>query len=187
MLYPAELRAQKRTPIPNSLGVSGPPANLTGAPARSRPFVHGSEWGTGRLYFSAQEARPRRIPRPPYSRPDPPARKRHVPRYPGRMDRSHCGVMFSGKSEELIRRVRRALIAGRSTRLFKSHLDDRYGGVFRISSHDGRELEAIPVNHSVQIAEQVPEGTQVVAIDEAQFLDEASSRWQMRWPIEAPV
>ena len=83
-----------------------------------------------------------------------------------------AGVMFSGKSEELIRRVRRALIAKRSTRLFKSHLDDRYGGVFQITSHDGRELEAIPVNNSVQIAEQVPAGTQVVAIDEAQFLDE---------------
>ena len=83
-----------------------------------------------------------------------------------------AGVMFSGKSEELIRRVRRALIARRSTRLFKSHLDDRYSGVFRITSHDGRELEAIPVNNSLQIAEQVPAGTQVVAIDEAQFLDD---------------
>ncbi|NNM33588.1 MAG: thymidine kinase, partial [Gemmatimonadetes bacterium] len=83
-----------------------------------------------------------------------------------------AGVMFSGKSEELMRRVRRALIARRSTRLFKSHLDDRYGGVFRISSHDGQELEAIPVHRSVQIAEQVPPGTHVVAIDEAQFLDD---------------
>lgn len=82
-----------------------------------------------------------------------------------------AGVMFSGKSEELIRRVRRALIAGRSVQLFKSHLDDRYGGVFRISSHDGRELDAEPVSQSAQIAERVKPGTQVVAIDEAQFLD----------------
>ncbi|MCY4571354.1 MAG: thymidine kinase, partial [Gemmatimonadetes bacterium] len=44
-----------------------------------------------------------------------------------------AGVMFSGKSEELIRRVRRALIARRRIQLFKSHLDDRYGGAFRIS------------------------------------------------------
>ena len=80
--------------------------------------------------------------------------------------------MFSGKSEELIRRVRRALIARKRIQVFKSHLDDRYGGVFRISSHDGSEVEAHPVTNSVQIAEQVQPGVQVVAIDEAQFLDE---------------
>jgi len=82
------------------------------------------------------------------------------------------GVMFSGKSEELIRRVRRALIAKKRIQIFKSHLDDRYGGVFRISSHDGSEVEAHPVTNSVQIAEQVQPGVQVVAIDEAQFLDD---------------
>ncbi|MDH3223493.1 MAG: thymidine kinase [Gemmatimonadota bacterium] len=83
-----------------------------------------------------------------------------------------AGVMFSGKSEELIRRVRRALIARKATRLFTSQMDVRYGGVFRISSHDGSELEARPVNRSVQILEQVPGDIQVVAIDEAQFLDD---------------
>lgn len=81
------------------------------------------------------------------------------------------GVMFSGKSEELLRRVRRALIARRTVQVFKSHLDDRYGGIYRISSHDGTEFEAIPVNTSLQIAERVHPDTQVVAIDEAQFLD----------------
>lgn len=86
------------------------------------------------------------------------------------------GVMFSGKSEELLRRVRRAMIARRRVQVFKSHLDDRYGGVFRISSHDGTELEAHPVSSSVQIAEMVREGTQVVAIDEAQFLDDGVVR-----------
>lgn len=80
--------------------------------------------------------------------------------------------MFSGKSEELIRRVRRALIARKRIQVFKSHLDDRYGGVFRISSHDGSEVEAHPVTTSVQIAEQVTPDVQVVAIDEAQFLDD---------------
>ena len=80
--------------------------------------------------------------------------------------------MFSGKSEELIRRVRRALIARKRIQVFKSHLDDRYGGVFRISSHDGTEVEAHPVTTSVQIAEQVRLDMQVVAIDEAQFLDD---------------
>jgi thymidine kinase len=82
------------------------------------------------------------------------------------------GVMFSGKSEELLRRVRRALIAKKRVQVFKSHLDDRYGGVFTISSHDGHEAEAIPVSTSVQIAEAVREDVEVVAIDEAQFLDE---------------
>jgi thymidine kinase len=80
--------------------------------------------------------------------------------------------MFSGKSEELLRRVRRALIARKRVQVFKSHLDDRYAGVYRISSHDGSELEAHPVTTSVQIAEMVRPDTQVVAIDEAQFLDD---------------
>ncbi len=80
--------------------------------------------------------------------------------------------MFSGKSEELIRRVRRALIARRRIQLFKSHLDDRYGGQFQISSHDGRQIDAEPVSNSVQLAERVRPETQVVAIDEAQFLDD---------------
>jgi thymidine kinase len=82
------------------------------------------------------------------------------------------GVMFSGKSEELLRRVRRALIARRHVQVFTSHLDDRYGGVRRIGTHDGKEFEAVPVHHSVQIAERIRPETQVVAIDEAQFLDD---------------
>ena len=48
-----------------------------------------------------------------------------------------AGVMFSGKSEELIRRVRRAVIARQHVQVFKSHIDDRYGGVYAISTHDG--------------------------------------------------
>ena len=82
------------------------------------------------------------------------------------------GVMFSGKSEELLRRVRRALIAKKLVQVFKSHLDDRYGGVYTISSHDGHQAEALPVSSSVQIAEAVLDDTEVVAIDEAQFLDD---------------
>jgi thymidine kinase len=81
------------------------------------------------------------------------------------------GVMFSGKSEELLRRVRRALIAQRQVQLFKPHLDDRYGGVFTVNSHDGHEAEAIPISSSAQIAEAVRPKVAVVAIDEAQFLD----------------
>ncbi|HWH52376.1 MAG TPA: thymidine kinase [Gemmatimonadaceae bacterium] len=82
-----------------------------------------------------------------------------------------CGVMFSGKSEELIRRVRRAIIAKRKVQVFKSHLDERYSGIYTISSHDGRTVEAVPVDTPEQIGRLVLGDTQVVAIDEAQFLD----------------
>ncbi len=79
--------------------------------------------------------------------------------------------MFSGKSEELLRRVRRAIIARRKVQVFKSHLDDRYAGLFAISSHDGRTLEAVPVDSTAQITQQVNPLADVIAIDEAQFLD----------------
>ena len=82
------------------------------------------------------------------------------------------GVMFSGKSEELIRRVRRALIARRRVQVFKSALDDRYHGIGHVSSHDGSGVDAVPVKSSLEIAEQVHPHTQVIAIDEAQFLDD---------------
>ena len=81
-----------------------------------------------------------------------------------------CGVMFSGKSEELIRRVRRALIARKRVQVFKSHLDERYAGLYHVSSHDGRTVEAVPVDAPDQIARELLADTQVVAIDEAQFL-----------------
>jgi thymidine kinase len=82
-----------------------------------------------------------------------------------------AGVMFSGKSEELIRRVRRALIARKRVQVFKSHLDDRYAGVYKVGSHDGRTIEAVPVDSSSQIALRLDPLAQVVAIDEVQFLD----------------
>jgi thymidine kinase len=82
------------------------------------------------------------------------------------------GVMFSGKSEELIRRVRRALIARRRVQVFKSALDDRYHGIFHVSSHDGTGVDAVAVRSSSEVAEQVHPHTQVIAIDEIQFLDD---------------
>ena len=82
-----------------------------------------------------------------------------------------AGVMFSGKSEELIRRVRRAMIARKRVQVFKSHLDGRYAGIYAISSHDGRSVEAVPVDSSGQIAQSLDPMAQVIAIDEAQFLD----------------
>jgi thymidine kinase len=81
------------------------------------------------------------------------------------------GVMFSGKSEEMIRRVRRAIIGKKKVQVFKSHLDDRYSGVYSIASHDGRTVEAVPVDSSLQIAQQLDGHADMVAIDEAQFLD----------------
>jgi thymidine kinase len=84
-----------------------------------------------------------------------------------------CGVMFSGKSEELIRRVRRALIARKRVQVFKSHLDERYSGIYHVSSHDGRTVEAVPIDTPEQISRELLADTQVVAIDEAQFLPAA--------------
>lgn len=81
-----------------------------------------------------------------------------------------AGVMFSGKSEELIRRVRRAIIAKKKVQVFKSHLDDRYG-IYSVTTHDGLAVEAEPVSSSLEIAEKVGPDTSVVAVDEAQFLD----------------
>ena len=84
-----------------------------------------------------------------------------------------AGVMFSGKSEELIRRVRRAIIARKRVQVFKSHLDARYAGIYSVSSHDGRTVEAIPTDSAAQIALQIDPMAHVIAIDEAQFLDAA--------------
>ena len=83
-----------------------------------------------------------------------------------------CGVMFSGKSEELIRRVRRAMIARKNVQVFKSHLDERYAVLYQVSSHDGRTTQAIPIDTPEQIIRQLSASTQVIAIDEAQFLDQ---------------
>src|SRR2546430_3040235 len=62
-----------------------------------------------------------------------------------------AGVMFSGKSEELIRRVRRAVIAKKHVQVFKSHLDARYAGLYSISTHDGGIVEAEPIDSSDEI------------------------------------
>ena len=83
-----------------------------------------------------------------------------------------AGVMFSGKSEELIRRVRRAIIARKRVQVFKSHLDERYAGIYSVSTHDGRTVEATPADNAAQIAVRIDPMANVIAIDEAQFLDE---------------
>jgi thymidine kinase len=81
------------------------------------------------------------------------------------------GPMFSGKSEELIRRVNRALIARQRVQVFKAAIDDRFDRT-AIASHNGRKLEAIPVNDTGELDQLIEHEAQVVAIDECQFLDE---------------
>ncbi|WP_307339481.1 thymidine kinase [Caldalkalibacillus uzonensis] len=83
-----------------------------------------------------------------------------------------CGSMFSGKSEELIRRVRLARYAKQHTQVFKPVLDNRYSEV-AVVSHNGTSLSAIPVEQASHIVDQVQEKTECVAIDEVQFFDEA--------------
>ena len=82
-----------------------------------------------------------------------------------------CGPMFSGKSEELIRRIKRALIGKQKVQAFKPALDDRYD-VSAIASHSERKHEAIPVKDTVELARLLDPEAQVVALDEVQFMDE---------------
>src|SRR3979411_1138394 len=78
--------------------------------------------------------------------------------------------MFSGKSEELIRRVKRAVIARRTVQVFKPALDDRFG-LELVRSHDGDSFVARPVRSSAEIIPLLSPETSVVGIDEVQFFD----------------
>lgn len=86
-----------------------------------------------------------------------------------------CGSMFSGKTEELIRRVRRASIARQKVQVFKPDIDDRYN-IQRVTSHNGQDFGAIPVKDSAALLARVEPDTTVVAIDEAQFFDQGIVR-----------
>ncbi len=81
-----------------------------------------------------------------------------------------CGSMFSGKTEELIRRLRRAEIAKQRVQVFSHSLDTRYGEEL-LASHSGVNWTAIPVQRAEQILERLDPQATVVAIDEAQFFD----------------
>ncbi len=80
------------------------------------------------------------------------------------------GGMFSGKSEELIRRVRRAEIARQRTQIFKPAIDNRFDDQ-RIISRDNRGIDAIAVNNTAQLRASLVFGVKVVGIDEIQFFD----------------
>ncbi len=83
-----------------------------------------------------------------------------------------CGSMFSGKTEELLRRLRRARIARQKVQLFKPSIDNRYG-VTTVASHDGAKWEGEVISSAVEILERLQPDTLIVAIDEVQFFDEA--------------
>ncbi len=88
---------------------------------------------------------------------------------PGRIE-VVCGSMFSGKTEELIRRLKRAKFAKQKVEIFKPSIDTRYSEV-DVVSHDRHSIQSTPVDSSASIA-KLSAGIDVVGIDEAQFLDD---------------
>lgn len=82
-----------------------------------------------------------------------------------------CGSMFSGKTEELIRRLRRAAIARQKIKIFKPSIDNRYSQT-EIVSHDKQKIKSINIENAQEILNHALEA-QVVGIDEAQFFDES--------------
>ena len=81
------------------------------------------------------------------------------------------GPMYSGKSEELIRRLKRAKIAKQEVIVFKPCIDNRYSKE-DVVSHSGISIRAIAINHTEEIHKYITDETQVVGIDEVQFFDE---------------
>lgn len=83
-----------------------------------------------------------------------------------------CGSMYSGKTEELIRRLRRALYAKQKIQVFKPEIDNRYDDLC-IVSHSQMKLESIPVKNTEDIMQKLDKDTCVVGIDEVQFFDKS--------------
>jgi len=81
-----------------------------------------------------------------------------------------CGSMFSGKTDELIRRLVRATIAKQKVQVFKPAIDVRYA-VEKVTSHAGADFDAIPVEKSSEILTKIDKDTTVIGVDEAQFFD----------------
>jgi thymidine kinase len=81
------------------------------------------------------------------------------------------GSMFSGKTDELIRRLRRATIARQKVQVFKPAIDVRYA-VEKVTSHAGPAYDAKPIQYAKDIRENLEDDTTVVGIDEAQFFDD---------------
>lgn len=83
-----------------------------------------------------------------------------------------CGSMFSGKTEELVRRLKRAQIARQKVQVFKPEIDNRYSSD-HVQSHDANRILSRPVSDAREILRLVDDNTRVVGIDEAQFFDES--------------
>jgi len=83
-----------------------------------------------------------------------------------------CGGMFSGKTEELLRRIKRAQIGRQKVQVFKPVIDNRYSAD-HVQSHDANRVLSRPVENAIKILELVDDNTRVVGIDEAQFFDDA--------------
>ncbi len=81
------------------------------------------------------------------------------------------GSMFSGKSEELIRRINRARIAKQKVQVFKHSIDDRYS-IDQVVSHDGAKAEAIRVTKAKDVLKYLDKEAFVISIDEVQFFDQ---------------
>jgi len=81
-----------------------------------------------------------------------------------------CGSMFSGKTEELIRRLKRAKIANQKVEIFHPKMDTRYGES-KVVSHDANYILSTPIDHSSQLLD-LTDGVNVVGVDEAQFFDD---------------
>src|SRR5436305_12792341 len=82
-----------------------------------------------------------------------------------------CGSMFSGKTEELLRRIKRARLARQRVQLFKPRVDDRYDAA-KVVSHEGANADALPVPDAEDLLARVLPTTEVVGIDEAQLFDD---------------
>ena len=81
-----------------------------------------------------------------------------------------CGSMFSGKTEELLRRIKRARLGRQKVQLFKPRVDDRYDAV-KVVSHEGANADAMPVADAAELVSKVQPDTAVVGVDEVQFFD----------------
>ena len=83
-----------------------------------------------------------------------------------------AGPMYSGKTEELIRRIRRAEIAKQKVQVFKPEIDNRYSKQ-DVVSHAGDKIQSVPVKSSKEILKKLLDDTDVIGIDEAQFFDDS--------------
>jgi thymidine kinase len=95
----------------------------------------------------------------------------HPKQYTGGWIEVICGSMFSGKTEELIRRIKRAQIARQKVQVFKPHIDTRYARA-QVASHNGVLHAAVPVLNAAAIEPLIEPDTTLVAIDEVQFFDD---------------